>query len=40
MWDAGAWPIWEMREVEHTLCEFDKYMRVVNGEGFPRGRYK
>lgn len=22
---------WEMREVEHTLCEYDKYRRVNNG---------
>jgi len=33
------WPF-EMREVEHSLCEFDKYMRVKNGEGRPRSRYK
>lgn len=33
------WPRWEMREVEHTLCEFDKYERVRLGEGTPRGRY-
>jgi len=31
------WPEWEMRDVEHTLCEFDKYERVRNGEGRPRG---
>lgn len=30
----------EMREVEHSLCEFDKYCRVDNGEGKPRGVYK
>lgn len=30
----------EMREIEHSLCEFDKYMRVKNGEGRPRSRYK
>lgn len=29
----------EMREIEHSLCEFDKYMRVKNGEGRPRSRY-
>ncbi len=29
----------EMREIEHSLCEFDKYMRVHNDEGRPRGRY-
>jgi hypothetical protein len=34
------WPKWEMRDVEHTLCEFDKYERVRNGEGRPRGVYR
>jgi hypothetical protein len=34
------WPEWEMREVEHTLCEFDKYERVRLGEGRPRGVYR
>jgi alpha-glutamyl/putrescinyl thymine pyrophosphorylase clade 1 len=29
----------EMREIEHSLCELDKYLRVKNGEGFPRSRY-
>jgi hypothetical protein len=29
-----------MREVEHTLCEFDKYERVRTGEGKPRGVYR
>ena len=33
------WPRWEMREVEHTLCEFDKYERVRLGQGRPRGRF-
>lgn len=36
---AGPWPAWEMREVEHWLCEVDKHQRVFNGEGEPRGRY-
>lgn len=35
----GEWPF-EMREIEHSLCEFDKYMRVKNGEGRPRAKYK
>lgn len=35
-----GYPPWEMRDVEHTLCEFDKYMRVKNGEGRPRGVYR
>ena len=38
--DPTAWPTWDMRTVEHTLCEFDKYLRVKNGEGAPRQKYK
>lgn len=34
------WPRWEMREVEHTLCEFDKYERTRLGEGHPKQRYR
>jgi hypothetical protein len=34
-----AWPALEMREIEHTLCEFDKYERTRLGEGRPRGTY-
>ena len=30
----------EMRDVEHSLCEFDKYMRVHNGEGVSRSKYR
>lgn len=30
----------EMRDIEHTLCEFDKYERTRLGEGRPRGTYK
>lgn len=26
----------ELREIEHSLCEFDKYIRVANGEGHTR----
>ena len=33
-------PTVEMREVEHCLCEFDKYQRVKNGEGKPRSIYQ
>lgn len=30
----GDWPAWELREVEHTLCEFFKYERVrTTGQG-------
>lgn len=34
-----TWPPWEMREVEHTLCEFDKYERVRLGQGRSKRRY-
>lgn len=34
-----CWPKWEMRDVEHTLCEFDKYERARLGEGRPKQRY-
>lgn len=33
------WPALEMREIEHTLCEFDKYERARLGQGRPRGTY-
>ena len=33
-------PPLEMREIEHSLCEFDKYTRVKNGEGRPRSIYR
>lgn len=36
----GDWPAWEMRDVEHTLCEFDKHQRVLNGEGKPRNLFR
>lgn len=32
------WPF-ELREVEHNLCEFDKYQRVKTGAGRPRSKY-
>jgi len=34
------WPRWDMRTVEHTLCEFDKYERVRLGEGRPKQLYQ
>lgn len=43
---SPLWPInplglpVEMRDIEHTLCEFDKYERVRTGEGRPRGVYR
>lgn len=33
-------PRLEMRDVEHCLCEYDKYLRVSNDKGFLRQRYK
>ena len=30
----------EMRDIEHCLCEFDKYERVRLGQGKPRAKYK
>jgi hypothetical protein len=30
----------EMRDIEHCLCEFDKYERVRLGQGRPRAKYK
>ena len=30
----------EMRDIEHCLCEFDKYERTRLGQGRPRARYK
>jgi hypothetical protein len=33
------WPKLEMRDIEHSLCEFDKYERVRLGEGKPRSLY-
>jgi hypothetical protein len=33
-------PAMEMRDIEHSLCEYDKYERVRLGEGKPRSRYK
>lgn len=35
---AGVYPPFELREIEHSLCEFDKYRRVING-GRPRQKY-
>lgn len=33
-------PALEMREIEHSLCEFDKYERVRLGQGRPRSLYQ
>lgn len=32
-------PPLEMRDIEHSLCEMDKYVRVFHGEGEPRGKF-
>lgn len=32
-------PELELREIEHSLCEFDKYERVRLGQGTPRQKY-
>ena len=37
---SGYQQPFEMREIEHCLCEFDKYERVRLGEGKPRAKYK
>lgn len=37
---SRLYPRLELREIEHTLCEFDKYMRVVSGEGRPRAKFR
>jgi hypothetical protein len=39
LWPA-KWPRWELRDVEHTLCEFDKYERARLGQGRPRGVFR
>lgn len=45
LWRDGAGPKYgrrkaEMRDVEHSLCEFDKYERTRLGQGRPRGKFK
>jgi hypothetical protein len=34
-----GFPELEMRDIEHSLCEFDKYCRVKFGEGEPRMKF-
>jgi hypothetical protein len=36
---GSKFPKLEMRDIEHSLCEFDKYSRVKNLEGRPRQLY-
>lgn len=33
------WPVWELREVEHTLCEYDKYERIRREQGQTKRRF-
>ena len=33
------WPKLEMRDIEHSLCEYDKYLRTREG-GRPRAKYR
>lgn len=42
LWPRGPimWHAWEMRDVEHTLCEFFKYERVRLWGRAPRGVYR
>lgn len=35
----SKWPRLEMRDIEHSLCEFDKYERVRLNEGKMRSKY-
>ena len=34
------WVTLELHDIQFQLCEFDKYERVMHGEGRPRSRYK
>lgn len=36
----GIWPPFELREIEHVCCEFDKMMRVKTGAGRPRQKLR
>ena len=40
LYRAREIPPLEMRDIEHSLCEFDKYERIRRGEGRPRARYQ
>lgn len=39
-WLPKWMPAWEMREVEHSLCEYSKYMNVSLGQGKVRHKYR
>jgi hypothetical protein len=32
-------PKLELRDIEHSLCETDKWLRVALGQGRPRSKY-
>ncbi len=38
-WHSQSGLPFEMREIEHSLCEFDKYERARLGDGVPKQRY-
>tara|TARA_R110002020_G_scaffold34060_6_gene103329 strand:- start:6944 stop:7849 length:906 start_codon:yes stop_codon:yes gene_type:complete len=40
LWFKDSHRAYEMREIEGGLCEFDKYSRIVKGEGRTRSIYK
>jgi hypothetical protein len=33
------WPLFDVRAIEHSLCEFDKYERCRQETGRPRQRF-
>lgn len=37
--EQPTWPPFEIREIEHSLCEFDKHQRAIQGQGAPRQKY-
>jgi len=37
--NTNTYPPFELREVEHSLCEFDKYCRTESGIGKPKMKY-
>jgi len=34
------WEVLELHDIQFQLCEFDKYERVLHGEGRPRSKYR
>jgi len=33
-------PKLELRDIEHSLCETDKYLRALHGDGRPKALYR